>query len=387
MCAKKRVNGEGYIQKLPSGSWRGQLMDGYTPAGKKNIVSFTAPTKKEVVRQLHAYRAQAESQIHIDRSLTVREWSELWYAGYADQVQASTYSGYQYTLRIIQARLGSRKLAEVLPLDVEAFLRKLRLEYSESQCSKCRSMLIQIYDEADANGLVSRNPARKSKKPRKIQQPIAVSAAATALPCLDAAPEKDAFHESELAALEAGLEQDMLGHSIQLMLGTGLRVQELLALTKADISEDGSQINVDKAVKTVNGRSLLGPPKSARGKRVIPVPPDYHTSAIYLRDHGREPFLWTLSQQNPLCGVKTFRVKYYRAIDQISGVRRLPPHCCRHTYITRLEAQGVPMEQIARLVGHSKISTTDGYLHTSIDTLAESVSVLSRSPAAPQKGT
>jgi site-specific recombinase XerD len=34
------------------------------------------------------------------------------------------------------------------------------------------------------------------------------------------------------------------------------------------------------------------------------------------------------------------------------------------------------MENIARLAGHSKINTTDGYLHTSLETLARAVSVL-----------
>jgi hypothetical protein len=40
------------------------------------------------------------------------------------------------------------------------------------------------------------------------------------------------------------------------------------------------------------------------------------------------------------------------------------------------------MEQIARLAGHSRITTTDGYLHTDIDTLSVAVSVLNRSTDA-----
>ena len=44
----KRGNGDGSISRLPNGKWRGQVMDGYKPNGKRNIVSFTAPTKGEV---------------------------------------------------------------------------------------------------------------------------------------------------------------------------------------------------------------------------------------------------------------------------------------------------------------------------------------------------
>ena len=73
-----------------------------------------------------------------------------------------------------------------------------------------------------------------------------------------------------------------------------------------------------------------------------------------------------------------FRRRYYNALKQVPGVRRLSPHCCRHTFISNLEREGVPMEQIARIVGHSKVDTTDGYLHVSDETLEKAVSVLNR---------
>ena len=41
-----------------------------------------------------------------------------------------------------------------------------------------------------------------------------------------------------------------------------------------------------------------------------------------------------------------------------------------------LQANGVPMETIAALTGHSDIKTTEGYLHQSADTLAKAVEVL-----------
>ncbi|MFR6693883.1 MAG: tyrosine-type recombinase/integrase [Dysosmobacter sp.] len=38
------------------------------------------------------------------------------------------------------------------------------------------------------------------------------------------------------------------------------------------------------------------------------------------------------------------------------------PDRCRHTYVTMLQASGVPMETIAALTGHADIKTTEGYL-------------------------
>ena len=168
----------------------------------------------------------------------------------------------------------------------------------------------------------------------------------------------------------------MLGNSIRLLLGTGMRSQELLALTKEDIATDGSTIRINKAVKMVDGKPELGPPKSELSNRIIPVPGEYVPYALYIREHGAKPFLWTLSYKSALCGVETFRRKYKKLLAEIDGVRVLTPHCCRHTYITRLQAQGVPMETISRLAGHSDTDTTDGYLHISLDTLSQAVEKL-----------
>ena len=70
------------------------------------------------------------------------------------------------------------------------------------------------------------------------------------------------------------------------------------------------------------------------------------------------------------------RRKYYKLLARYPDVRPLSPHCCRHTYVTLLQSQGVPMETIARLTGHTDIKTTDHYLHISDDSLADAVAAL-----------
>ena len=53
--ARKRSDGNGYVKKLPSGNWRGQIMDGYRDDGKRNVVSFTCKTKAEVLDKIRDY--------------------------------------------------------------------------------------------------------------------------------------------------------------------------------------------------------------------------------------------------------------------------------------------------------------------------------------------
>lgn len=235
---------------------------------------------------------------------------------------------------------------------------------SHSLQSKCKSMLLQIFNAAEANDLVLKNPAIHAKCARDLSMS-------------NENGKKDSFTDEEFNWLISALPANLLGNSIRTMLVSGLRTQELLALTPEDIEEDGSVIRVNKAVKMVAGKPVLGPPKSKRSKREIPIPEGYRQYVRYLREHGGKAFIWTSPvSESLLYGVGSFRRMYYRELETVSEVRKLTPHCCRHTYITRLQEKGVPLEFIARLAGHSDVMTTDGYAHMSLTTLREAVSVL-----------
>ena len=373
--AKKKNNGSGSVKKLPSGTWRGQVMDGYRSDGKKNIVNFTAPTKGEVQAMIRNYwytrdneRPSDPIQEDCSHTMPFDQWADTWYDDYKSQVQPSTYCNYRYTLNVLKNYFGKQDITEIKPMDVNKFNDfMVDSAMSKSYITKCRAMLMQIMDAAEANDLISSNPARKSKSVR-------------IFPSLDdnINSKKDAFTDTEQALLMEHLPDNMIGHTIRLMIGTGTRTQEVLALLESDIADDGSTISITKAIKMVDGGPVLGPPKSEKGKRIIPVPADYRKDALYLRSHSGKPYIWTSKRENGLYDIGSFRRRYYRVLKRIAGIRPLSPHCCRHTYITNLEKKGVPMEMIARLAGHSRITTTDGYIHIDIDTLSNVVTVLNK---------
>ena len=361
----RRSNKEGSFRKLPSGNWLGQLMDGYTAEGKKNIINVTAPTKVEAQQLLRQYLTEKENGTLISKTMAFSEWAETWYRGYEGQVQPSTFSSYQYTLKHLNAYFGNKKLRDIKQIDINRFLTELNDHgLSHSLQSKCKAMLIQIFDSAEENELVLKNPARNAKCPKSHVFEEDKNA-------------KDAFTDAEVDILMKMLPHDLLGNSIRVMLVTGLRTQELLALTPEDIEPDGSIIHVRKAVKMVDGKAELGPTKSKKSRRDIPVPEPYRQYACFLREHAGKVFIWTsVRKENCLVAVGSFRKKYKKLMKTIPGVRSLSPHCCRHTYVTMLQSKGIPMEIIARLAGHSSIVTTDGYTHTTLETLADAVSVL-----------
>lgn len=366
--SKKRIDGNGTIYKLPSGTWHGQIMDGYKDDGKRNIISFSARTKSEVQQKIRDYWVQKELRgVSYDRKTPFDKWADTWLQDYESEVEASTFSGYTYTVRILKDYFKDTPISDIRALDVNHFMDHMRRkEMSKSYMTKCRAMLIQIFDYAEANQLIATNPARKAKRIRdkgdaKLQ---------------NAEKKKDAFTEEEQDIIRKGVKDDLMGHSLRLLLGSGLRTQELLALQVADIASDGSAISITKAIKMTDGVPYLGPPKSDRGRRVVPIPEKYREDALYLRNHSGAHYIWNSQRESGLFDVGAFRNRYYRYIKKIPGVRPLSPHSFRHTYISSLERRGVSMEQIARLAGHTRITTTDGYLHTDVGTLASAVDVL-----------
>ena len=161
----KRSKGEGNLRKMKNGTWRAELMDGYTDEGKRHVVRFSGKTRAEVLKKIHDFQGQREANIHLNKKLSFGEFANLWYADYRSQVQPSTYAGYKYTLALLKKRFGAKPLCDILPLDINRFTDLLVKEgYSSSQLRKCRAMLIQIFTEAEHNGLVLRNPALRAKK-------------------------------------------------------------------------------------------------------------------------------------------------------------------------------------------------------------------------------
>ena len=63
-----------------------------------------------------------------------------------------------------------------------------------------------------------------------------------------------------------------------------------------------------------------------------------------------------------------------REAGEVAGVSgRHFPHRWRHTYATSLLRRGVDVFKAKRLLGHSKLATTERYLHLVDDDLADAV--------------
>ena len=344
--AKRRTNGDGSIKQRANGTWQASVMVGYKADGKRNIKYFSGKTQKEARQKMRAYLDAVEAGMDMETDYTLEEWSEKFKEVHFPNIKPVTQESYKYTMRLINTHLGQRKLRSLKPIDVELLLLRLREEgRSDSALAQVRGLLYQMFERAVGNDLVTKNIVQYAPKLRK-----------------RAPEEKESFTEEEVRILLQQLPDTKIGWSIRILLGCGLRTQELLALQPEHIADDGTTIRVSQAVSMVRGTVTISSPKSYDSNRTVPVPPNVQPYAIALRN-TQDTFVWQSPKGEQPINPSAFRNYYKQTIEGIEGVRYLSPHACRHTYVSTMHALGVDTATIQSFVGHSTQLMTHHYLH------------------------
>lgn len=263
----KRKQGEGSIRQRENGRWECSIMDGFHSDGRRRYKVFYGDSEEEVKAQRDAYRDAQDRGALVEKDWTFSEWADVWFEQHKDNIKPTTQENYVYTLRILKSNIGRRRVADVKAMDIEVLLRRLRREGRSDSClAQCRGMLYQIFNKAEANDLVNKNPVRFAEKMRK-RPP----------------KRKEAYTADEVKLLFKNLPENKIGWSIRLLLCTGMRTQELLGLEPRHIAEDGSTILIEQAVVMEKGTAMIGTPKSFDSYRCVPVPPQFRYCARLLK--------------------------------------------------------------------------------------------------------
>ncbi len=153
-----------------------------------------------------------------------------------------------------------------------------------------------------------------------------------------------------------------------------LRVGEVAALTRADISPDGATVTVSKAVKRDEfGHLVVGPPKSSASYRSVSLP---EQAASIVREHlaaetGPAPtsLLYASSNGTPLRDAR-FRTALHDALAACN-LPRIRFHDLRHTGLTEYGRQGATLADLMRRAGHSDPKVVMIYQHSDSERDAE----------------
>lgn len=145
----------------------------------------------------------------------------------------------------------------------------------------------------------------------------------------------------------------------------GLRFGEVTELRRKDVDLPGRRLHVRRGVTWVNGRPVVGTPKSDAGTRDVAVPPHLLPAIrAHLAEHcawGRDGLLFPAASGGHLAPSSLSRVWY--PAREAAGRPDLRWHDLRHTGATLAAATGASLAELMARLGHSTPAAALRYQH------------------------
>jgi integrase len=278
------------------------------------------------------------------RPVTFRDAAEAWETEYRESCNPRTWNNYRPHYEDIVDRCGDKPVSEIAGIDVIQDLQRAKAQgYSRTIVNSRRTIFNNILNHAVAQGWIPWNVAQGIKLPKGLPS-----------------SRRTAPTDEQIRAVIAGRDLPF-GMFAFLLLCTGLRKGEALALLKSDV--EGGVIRVSKSLTLLDGSApKVKAPKSEAGNREVPIlsllqePLEEYKSRLDgdvlfpSRSYNGSPGGSYMSQSN----YDTAWAAYCAA----AGLGDLTAHQLRHGTATLLFEAGVDVYTAKKILGHAKVTTT-----------------------------
>lgn len=304
------------------------------------------PTRRDAEMVLSDRLRRINSADYHPRSCcSFRSFVQEWETQAYPTLKYATQEHYQYVVNThllpefgnVQVRLVSRE-------SIQTFLAgKLKEGLSWRTVKHIRTMLGTILGTAEFWGYIENNPVRKTRLPRRGLQ-----------------PEKTILTPEQLGSLLEKVSEPSRS-LVWLLVLTGLRIGELLALRWQDVDLEAGLLRVRRTL--YEGR--FDEPKTRSSNRTVPLSNKGVEVLSSFRKKSQKPddLVFCSKKGTPLCR----RNLRNRQLDPVCEALKIPKigwHSLRHSNATLLDAVGTPLGTVQSLLGHSSSEITRGtYIH------------------------
>jgi integrase len=339
------------------------------PVMKRIQLTITKDKRKEVEAEVDRIRGQkANGTLILPNEITVGEWLDRWLAKLAEDLEVTTISSYETTLKPVRKKLGYVRLQELTEEQVEEFRDWMLTEgrvrprngqtgLSTTTVDMALGRLKEALNRAVTKRLVAINAAENVSIPRKARK-------AERKAKVEVAP----WTVEEVRLFVAGIIDERL--YAPLLLGLmGLRPAEVCGLRWEDVDFELRTLTIANTRTLIdNNRVVEKDTKSEAGERVLPVPGPLLEALKKFRarqaseklalgaDYVDSGYVTVNEAGEPL-KVRHLRVAAYRLMSRL-GLRRVRLYDARASCLTYLANNGVLDHILARWAGHAKVKTT-----------------------------
>lgn len=334
----KRPNYAGSVYKLKGrrrNPWAAIISHGYDKSGKrirKPIGYFN--TKSDALKALAIYDISPIERPNVTFKKIYEEWSLDKYP----RISKSLSQNYQASFNKLSP-LHNHKFKDLRTAHFQMIINEYEQTHSRSSLNHIKSLIGQMYKYSMMNDIVHQNYAKFIILPKQTDTG------------------RDAFTDLEMQKFFKS-DSDHMIKAMLLIMHLGYRITVSLSLTLFDYNSTDNY--------------FVGGNKTEAGKnRIMPVPPRVQKYLDY--------FL-SIKGQTVICQPdgKPYKIGFYRkqhyAVLERLGIRRLPPHCYKHTYATMLSRLGVDDKTTSMLTGHANPTITrEVYIHKHLADLRRAV--------------
>lgn len=370
--ARSAANGDGTIYKhiddKGTTTWYAQLSIGLKPDGTPKRKTFKAKTRAEVKRKMEDYKKTLHSGLDAAAAerLTLLQWLEFWYENYKkNDVKGNTDEWYQTQIyvHLLPSIPSTLKLQNVTPDHIITIINTLREKgLSDYNVYRLYIILDSAFKQAVHNRTLAWNPVAAIPKPKYKKN------------------EKPPLKKDDLDKLLDVLDmEDRWGLATYLILATGLRIGELLALRWKDVDFANKRLTVSGTVTRLKGQGLsITDPKPGNAASEIPISDFaiqllqyckimqqnmYNTNPDFINKHDTV-FCTSIGT---IISPENYRRAFAKQKEKAGIAINATPHTLRKTFATRLLERGTDLQTIKELLRHSHIDVTTEYYAFSND--------------------
>lgn len=314
-------------------------------------VAFRGKSDREVDRKILEYKEDTK------KGRPFKVVADEWERDIESSVRASTRKTYKGPVKRMKAWWGDTRMSKITPSDVAKYMRQFEAKGYANNTVACElSVCRRIFASAVLQGDIPVNPAAEVRKSKGLIK----------------RHRRAMTEEEETLAEEAIAEKRgdwwLLG---AILLYTGMRRGEAMALNFEDIDTKNNVIHVTKKVSYVCGSrpQLDNFLKSKNGRRDIPllpplasVLPKDHIGLIFHRKDGGYLTMddvrkaWSIFCQDAGIDPSATTAEDPDALP-------LTPHCCRHSFATLCYEVGLDPRQAAGIIGDTTDVLDHVYTH------------------------
>lgn len=298
-------------------------------------------------------------------SMPLEQYLTNYYMSLAYQPKESTHQQrLTYIASLSHYAIAHMPLKELNRFVMRGAIAEMCKTHRRATIRSLISIMRKPLQEAFEDGIIKTNPLNGIELPSE----------QSAQPKRDITPYTREEQAAFIAACEAS-KHDAGAVNI-LLLETGLRIGELLALTFDDVDLIEGTLTVNKTMVCSNsGGVLVQEPKTKSSCRKIPLSTLARKTFERLKDKNADKGYWFACREGRLTYGSCLSAT--KTICKRAGVEYRGEHVLRHTCATNMVQENAPITTVSRFLGHSNtIITQKTYVsvfNTSLDDMRKYV--------------